>query len=150
MAADRYQLAAVRDARERDERGKRGELAATVGDAREARARLEAAQRRTELARTALAIAVTAREALVAAGATTPGQPARLTNAERYVMRRRRELDAALGEELRAHGSHEGRQQAVDVQRRLLARARADREVIDRHFARWRDGKKKLAERRED
>jgi hypothetical protein len=38
----------------------------------------------------------------------------------------------------------------VDVQRAVLARARADREVIDRHFARWRDARKKLAERRDD
>jgi hypothetical protein len=146
VAADRYQLGAVRDARERDEKGKRGELAASVGDAREARARLEAARARTALARTALAAAISARDAVVAGGAT----PARLANADRFVTRRRHELDAALGEELRADAAHDAHQGTVDIQRRLLARARADREVIDRHFARWRDARKKLAERRED
>jgi hypothetical protein len=149
VAADRYQLAAVRDARGRDEQGKRGELASSVGDAREARARLEAAQARTTAARAALAQALSAREAVVAAG-PTPAQMARIANADRFVMRRRHELDASLGEELRAHGSHDAHQGAVDVQRRRLARARADREVIDRHFARWRESKRKLAERRED
>jgi hypothetical protein len=149
VAADRYQLAAVRDARERDERGKRGELASSVGDAREALARLEAAQGRTKQARTALAEALTAREACLAAS-PTPAWMARIANADRFVMRRRHELDAALGEELRAHGSHDAHQGVVDVQRMRLARARADREVIDRHFARWREGKHKLAERRED
>jgi hypothetical protein len=146
VAADRYQLAAVRDARERDERGKRGELAASVGDARVARAKLEAARVRTEAARTALAAAIAARDALVTGGST----PARLANADRFVTRRRHELDATRGEELRAHADHDAHQGAVDLQRRLLARARADREVIDRHFARWRDARTKLAERRED
>jgi len=149
VAADRYQLAAVRDARAREEQGKRGELAGSVGDAREARARLEAAQARTTKAREALAKALTAREAILTGG-PTPAQMARIANADRFVMRRRHELDAALGEELRAHGSHDAPQGAVDVQRRLLARARADREVIDRHFARWREATRKLAERRED
>jgi hypothetical protein len=146
VAADRYQLGALRDARERDERGKRGELAASVGDAREARARLDAAHGRTATARAALATAIAARDALVAGGTT----PDRLANADRYVMRRRHELEATLGEELRAHGAHDARQGVVDVQRLVLARARADREVIDRHFARWRDARKKLAERRDD
>jgi hypothetical protein len=148
VAADRYQLAAVRDARERDERGKRGELAASVGDAREARARLDAAIGRTQRAREALTAAVTARDALVAGRA--PADVTQLANADRYVTRRRPELDATLGEELRAHTAHDAQQGVVDSQRGLLARARADREVIDRHFARWREGRKKLAERRED
>jgi hypothetical protein len=32
----------------------------------------------------------------------------------------------------------------------VLARARADREVIERHFERWRTERKKLLDRRED
>jgi hypothetical protein len=42
------------------------------------------------------------------------------------------------------------RQSGVDVARRTLVRARADRELIDRHFARWREARRKQAERRED
>ena len=64
--------------------------------------------------------------------------------------RRRHELDAALGEELRAEAAHTAQLGELDFQRRLLARARADRQVIDRHFARWREARGKLAERRRD
>src|SRR5215475_8060331 len=38
----------------------------------------------------------------------------------------------------------------VDVARQRLVRARADRQVIERHFERWREDRKKLADRRED
>jgi hypothetical protein len=66
------------------------------------------------------------------------------------VTRRRHELDAALGEELRAEAAHTAQISELDLQRRLLARARADRQVIDGHFARWREARSKLAERRQD
>lgn len=42
---------------------------------------------------------------------------------------------------------------AVDAQLRaeaVLAHARAHREVIERHFERWRTERRKIAERRED
>lgn len=125
---DRYRAAPVRDARMRDERVRRGELADAVGDAREA-------ERRIAAGRDALASALAAREAQPTA--------ARRALADRFVARRRREL-ARLEDELsRATG-------AVDSARAGLVRARAEREVIERHFARWREARKKLAERRED
>lgn len=142
----RYRLAAVRDAREREERGKRSSLASAVGDAAHAQARLEAARARTLAARDALATAVATRTQLAGAAAT----PAQLAGAERFVIRRRHEVQAALGEELRLEAALDERQSGVDVARRTLARARADREVIDRHFARWRETRKKQAARRED
>jgi hypothetical protein len=39
---------------------------------------------------------------------------------------------------------------AVGEARGRLALARASRELIERHFARWRDQQRKLAERRAD
>ena len=142
----RYRLGAVRDARSLAERGKRSELAAAVGDAREAQARLEAARTRTAAARQALATALATRDRLVQTGTI----PAHLIAAERFVTRRRHELEATLGEELRLEAAVDAQQDSVDVARRTLARTRADRELIDRHFARWREARKKLAERRGD
>jgi hypothetical protein len=147
VAPDRdYQLGALRDSRARDEHARRGEVADAAGGTREARARLDGARARTHAARVALNEAAAARDRLLDAGST----PARLAQAERYVTRRRHELDAALGEELRAEAAHAAQQSELDLQRRLLARARAERQVIDRHFARWREERSKLAERRGD
>lgn len=70
--------------------------------------------------------------------------------AERFVARRRRELDDVSAEEGRAEDAHAARLGHVDTAQRTLTRARADREVIERHFERWRTERKKLAERRED
>jgi hypothetical protein len=70
--------------------------------------------------------------------------------AEQYIVRRRRDVATAIGEELRAEATHVARRDAVDLARAQLARARADREVIERHFAAWRERQRKLAERRED
>jgi hypothetical protein len=125
---DRYRAAPVRDERARSERVKRGELAAAVGDAKQAEDRLTTA-------REALAAAITARDAEPTA--------ARRALADRFVARRRHELADIADAALRAGG-------AVDSARRTLARARADREVIERHFARWREERRKLADRRED
>jgi flagellar export protein FliJ len=125
---DRYRPAPVLDARARAERVRRGELAAAVGDARAAEDRL-----------------ATARAALVTALADRDAQPtaARRDLADRFVTRRRRELEHLADEAARRAGE-------VDAARRTLARARADREVIERHFARWREQRRKLADRRED
>jgi hypothetical protein len=142
----RYRLAAVRDARERDERGKQQNLAHAVGNARDAQGRLDAARARTRTAREALSAAVATRDALVAQGARL----ARIVGADQFVARRRHELEAALGEEIRLEAALDVRQSGVDVARRTLVRARADRELIDRHFARWREARRKQAERRED
>lgn len=142
----RYRLAAVRDAREQAERGKRSDLAAAVSDARQAQARLDAARARTQLARDTLANAIAARDARP----PRPVTPSQLAHAEHYITRRRRDLDAAIGEELRVEAALDVHQSGVDVARSTLARARADREVIDRHFAQWRETRRKQAERRED
>lgn len=144
--ADRYRLAPVRDARARDERVRRGDLAAVVGDARTSAAQLERSHARVAAARAALEAARSAARALVAHGTT----PARLVLAERYVARRRRELEAAHDAALRAHAAHRGQLDEVDAARGRLARARAERELIERHFTRWRSERARLAERRED
>lgn len=142
----RYRLAAVRDARAVDERGQRQHLAVAIGDARDAQLRLDAARSRTRAAREALTSAIATRDAVLATSAT----PARVAGAEQFVTRRRHELAAATGEELRLEVALDDKQSDVDVARRTLARARAERELIDRHFARWREARRKQAERRED
>ena len=143
---DKYRLAPLREARDRDERARRGALAAAVGDARATADGVDGAVRRVDAARAALDAAVRSRSALLAGGAST----ALLALDDRHAHRRRRELDAAIGEHLRARAAHDGRLAAVDEARGRLALARAQRELIERHFARWRDQQRKLAERRED
>ena len=142
---DRYRLAPVRDARARDERIRRGDLAVAVGDANETAARLDAARGRTAAARQQLAAAIAARAAL-----TASTRADHLARADQFIARRRAELDRALGEELRAEAAHDTRLGSLDEARRRLVRARADREVIERHFTAWRQAQKKLADRRED
>lgn len=142
----RYRLAPLRDARERDERSKRGDLAVAVWDAEEAKSRLDAARARTTQAREALTVAIAARDKVAAFSAT----PARLSGAEQFIARRRRELENAVGEEVRLEAALDERKAGVDVARRTLARARADRQVIERHFERWRNQRQLQAERRRD
>jgi hypothetical protein len=143
---DPYRLGPLRDARGRDERVKRSDLAVAVADARETAGAVAAAVRRVAEARAAIVEGRRAYTALIAAGAA----PGMLALADRYTDRRRRDLDAAIGEQLRAEAVHAGRLAAIDDARGRLAVARADRELIERHFARWREARKKLAERRED
>lgn len=143
---DRYRLAAVRDVRARDEQARKGDLAVAVGDARQTQGRLDAARARTAAAHAALLTARTARDALLSAGAAGSV----LVRAEAYIARRRRELEGAIAEEVRCEAVHAGRLDEVDTARRTLTRARAERQVIERHFERWREDKKKLADRRED
>lgn len=50
----------------------------------------------------------------------------------------------------RARAAHDVQEGTVDAARATLSRARAEREVIERHFAKWRERQRKLAERRED
>jgi hypothetical protein len=139
---DRYRLTPVRDARARDERVKRNELADAVGDACVSEAQVAVAAERVTAARAVLATAVQ-----VAASAGAAGERVR---AERFVARCRRDLDDAAGAHARAADAHAGRVASVDTARGTLARARADREVIERHFARWREAQKRLIERRDD
>jgi hypothetical protein len=138
---DRYRLAPVRDARTRDEKSRRGDLAVAVGDARATEEHVAAALRRVEAARVAYEAARQTR------GLATATE---LSRVEIYARRKRRDLEAVVGEHQRAEASHAGRLEAVDAARGQLARARADREIVERHFARWRESRRKLAERRED
>jgi len=150
MSEDRYRLSPVRDQRARDERVRRGDLAAAVGDARETEGRVAVAAARVTAARGALADARGAWMALAARPAGAGATAAALVVAERFVDRRRAELAAAIDAHLRADAAHRGQLDQVDAARGRLALARAEREVIERHFAQWRTARKKLAERRED
>ena len=144
--AEEYRLKPVADMRSREERVRRGDLAAASSDARASQAQVDASARRVEEARAKLQAARTAQQALVAAGTTST----QLTRADGFIARKRRDLDAVIDAHARAEASHRGQLDAVDTARGRLARARADKEVIERHFARWRTERAKLAERRED
>jgi len=144
--ADRYRLKPVADARAREERVKRADLAAAAGGARASQAQVDAALQRVDEARARLATARTAQRTLAATGTTST----MLARAEQFIVRARRDLDEAIDAHTRAEASHRGQLVAVDAARGRLARARADKEVIERHFARWRTERKRLSERRED
>lgn len=124
------------------ERQKRGELAGAVGDARAAEERLAVGKEKTTEALRAL-------RAAEAQWQTEPSAARRVV-AERYVARMRRVVEAARADELRAEAALANELGEVELARRTLARARADRELVERHFARWREAQRKLADRRED
>lgn len=138
---DGYRLSPVHKVRSLDERAKQGDLAGAAADARVTQAKIDAAQSRVERVREAI------RRARETSGAATASA---LAIAERYLARLRRDLEAALDELDRAEAAHRGQLERVDAARLHLARARADKELVERHFARWRDEKRKLADRRED
>jgi hypothetical protein len=142
----RYRLAPMREVRAHDERLRRGDLADAVGDARTLATDVEQAASRVTLARAALAAATATRARVLAEGAAS----ATIAQLERYLSRLRRELEAVRGELARAEARHRGQLDAVDSARGRLALARAEREIIERHFAAWRVSRRKLAERRED
>ena len=140
--ADRYRLRPLRDVRARDERVKQGELAGAAAGARDTEA---AVSRATE-------VVARAQQALddALARAARAGSAAELVRHERFVARLRAALALAVDAQLRADAAHRGRLEAVDVARGRLAHARAHRDVIERHFERWRAERRKMAERRED
>lgn len=142
----RYRLGPLRESRDLDVRATRGALAAAAADARATEGDAAGAAGRAAGARAALDAAVRERAALVEAGA----RPALIALAERCIGRRRAELDAAIGAELRARAAHDGRLAAVEEARGRVALARAGREAIEQHFARWRDRMRKRAELREE
>ena len=159
--ADGYRLAPVHKVRALDERAKQGDLAGAVGDATKTQAKIDVAAARVEALRMAITRARDGvRDRLVngssaagpsAGGRSTIGSSANaIALAERHIARLRRDLDAALDELDRATAAHRGQLEVIDAARVRLARARADKEIVERHFARWRDEKRKLAERRED
>ena len=140
--AERYRLGPVRDARSREERARRGDLAAAAAGATASQARVDAAARHVDLVRAKLATARLAHTTYTSAGA--------LARSEQFLVRLRRDLELAIDAHERAVASHRGQQDVVDSARGRLARARADKEVLERHFARWRTERAKLAERRDD
>lgn len=140
--ADRYRLRPVRDARARDERLKKGELAGAVGEAKDTEAALARAIDAVSRAQQALDDAT--------ARAAKAGSAAELVRHERFTARLRAALSLAVDAQLRADAVHRGRLDAVDVAQGRLAHARAHRDVIERHFERWRAERRKIAERRED
>jgi hypothetical protein len=141
-----YRLRAVRDVRARTERARVGELASAVGDARATQARLDAAKERSKAARNAVDEAVVARDTLLSSGATST----QLAQADRFIARLRKALGDALAEEVRCEVAQLERDGHADAARLTLRRARAERDVIERHFERWRASQKKLGERRDD
>jgi hypothetical protein len=141
VAEDRYRLEPLRDVRALAEKTGRGQLAAAIGDAEEAKRRVADAGTRERTCAAALTAALAARDAT-----TTAGQRAL---ADRFVTRRRRELADARTELADAEAARDAREGNVDIARSALARARADREVIERHFARWREAQRRLADRRD-
>jgi hypothetical protein len=138
---DAYRLGPVRDSRDREERIRRGDLAAAVDGVRATEQQVAAAAARVTAARAALDAA---RERPAAATASA------LVRAARFAARLRRDLEAAIDAHARAEASHRGRVSEADHARTRLARARADREVIERHFERWREQTRKLADRRSE
>src|SRR5512138_615344 len=136
---ERYRLAPVRDARNRDERARKSDLAAAVTEARATEAEVAAARARVDAAVVA-----------VESARTTISETSALALArrERFAARLRRDLELARDAHARAVASHAGRLAVLDAQRDRLGRARADKEVIERHFARWRAEQRKTAERR--
>ncbi len=138
---DGYRLGPVRDARDREERIRRGDLAAATSGVRAT----------AETVAAATAHVAAARAALDAARAAPPHATALgLARAAAFTARLRRDLEAALDACARAEASHRGRVSEADQARDRLARARADRQVIERHFERWREQARKLADRRSE
>lgn len=139
--ADEYRLKPVQTVRSLDERAKQGDLAGAASDAKKTQAKIDAADARVQSIRAAIDRARSGRRDSTASS---------IVIAERYLARLRRDLEAALDELDRARAVHRGQMEVVDAARARLARARADKEIVERHFARWRDEKRKLADRRED
>jgi hypothetical protein len=138
---DRYRLAPVRDARDREERVQRGNLAVTIEQARASEAQVAAAAARVTAATAALD---KARAPVAEASAIA------IARTEQFIAKLRRAVELARDEHARAVASHRGQLATVDAARDRLARARADKEVIERHFTRWREDRAKLADRRQD
>jgi hypothetical protein len=144
--AGRYRLTPLREARGRDELQRRQDLAGAVGEATTAAATLANAEARLRAARTQLDQARAAIDALRA----TPTTGALLLAAERYLTRRHHEVDQARAERDRAAHARGATDARVSEAQVVLGSARAERELIERHFERWRAERRKRAERRDE
>ena len=142
----RYRLAPMREARARHERVQKGELAGALREAEGLAGDLGEAVRRVARARAEIEAATATRDRALARGVVS----AMLAHAEHYLRRLRRDLEAARGELARAEARHRGQLEVVDAAQALLTLARAEREIIERHFAAWRAERHKRAERRAD
>lgn len=139
---DRYRLAPLRVVRRIDERAKRNDLAIAVDSARATADEVAAAAARVDNARAIVAAARAAR--------ATHADARMLAISDRYAARRLRELDDAVAAHARARAAHAGHLQAIEGARTRLTAARADKQLIERHFERWRAARSKLMDSRED
>jgi hypothetical protein len=139
--AERYRLAPLRGVREREETTSRSAFADAVADARARELAVTAAAVRVDEARGWLERALSAPAAVTAFAASLR---------DRHTARLRGELDRAIAEHERRIAAHREHLGVVDEARQQLATSRARRELIERHFATWRDKRRKLLERRED
>ena len=142
----RYRLAPMREARARDEQARRGDLAGAVGEAQVRADDVAEVTHRLARARAAVTEAWATREHRLAQGAAA----GTIAHLEHHLRRLRRDLDAVHGELARAEARHRGQLDAVDLAQGRFTRARAEREVIERHFTAWRTARRLLADRRED
>jgi len=123
---------------------RRGELASAIGDAQLAEQMLAEARQRTVAAREQLARALAARDQLSSATADL------IRSHDQFIARCRNAVGDMVRAEQRANAAADAQASSVDNARATLAHARAEREVIERHFAQWREAQRKLANLRED
>lgn len=138
MPEDRYRLAPLRTVREQAEVSRRGDLAQAIGDASATASALAQARDRVAASQRAIDGAVAARLELRTAE--------QIALADRFISRLRTRLATARDAELAAQLAHDRVEGEVDAARARLARARADREVIERHFSAWREAARRKRE----
>src|SRR5690349_11236469 len=120
----------MRDLRARNERIQQGDLAGAVGDARVGADDVAEVAGRVARARAAITAATGSRDRVLTQGVRSTT----LAHLDRYLRRLRRDLEALRSELLRAEALHRGQLEVVDAARARLTLARAEREVIERHF----------------
>jgi hypothetical protein len=137
---DGYRLSPLREVRAHAVAASRGGLADAVADAAERERAVAVAAARVDDARQALARAsVAGVETALAA-----------TWRDRHVARLRGDLERAMAEHSRRVAAHRDGLAVMDDARAEVATARARRELVERHFASWRELRRKVAERRGD
>jgi colicin import membrane protein len=169
-----YRLAPLRDVRAREEQTQQLALAEVVqtataaadalaradarlaqADAQLAAARAAATPPTTSQRASPAQLATPSSHASPSASATArpiapPRTAAQLRAAEAYVARRHRDLlDARAARERAAAAAAAAALDVTDA-RVTLGTARAQRELLERHFARWRQARRQRADRREE